>query len=83
MCGMLHGHDEILCLRIISLLCNVQNNHMDKIVIEPSIMEDPMIANDEDFVDIRARFKTWNEGKFQILHTIIVYCFDRHFYKTL
>ena len=45
------------------LCCVIQNDHMDKIIIEPSIMEDPMIVDDEDFVDIRARFKTWNEGK--------------------
>ena len=47
----------------------MQNDHMDKIVIEPSIMEDPLISDDEDFVDIRAKFRTWNEGKFQMLHT--------------
>ena len=41
----------------------MQNDHVDKIVIEPSIMEDPLIANDKDFADTRAKFRTWNEGK--------------------
>lgn len=30
-------------------------------------MEDPSVANDEDFADILAKFGTWGEGEYIII----------------
>ena len=35
---------------------------MDKIIVEPSILEDPLIAKDDGFKDVRAKFSTWDDG---------------------
>ena len=41
----------------------LQNDCVERIIVEPSIMEDPLITNDEEFADILAKFATWNEGE--------------------
>ena len=31
--------------------------------MEPSILDDPLITEDEEFENIRAKFKTWNDSE--------------------
>ena len=36
---------------------------MNTIVVEPSILEDPLVTEDDDFKNVRAKFKTWNDSE--------------------
>ena len=36
---------------------------MDTIVVEPSILEDPLVTEDDDFKNVRAKFRTWNDSE--------------------
>lgn len=45
----------------------IKNDNADKIIVEPSIMEDPLITNDEGFADILEKFATWNDDNKQAI----------------
>ncbi|XP_065891465.1 NAD kinase-like [Dysidea avara] len=45
-------------------LCSwiIEGDRMNTIVVEPSILEDPLVTEDDDFKNVRAKFKTWNDN---------------------